>query len=50
VRLLFTDMASVAAQVRAGKLKALAVTGPKRLASAPDVPTMLKPACRTSTS
>ena len=42
VQLLFTDMAPVAAQVRAGKLKALAVTGPKRLASAPDVPTMLE--------
>jgi len=42
VQLLFTSMAPVEAQVKAGKLKALAVTGPKRLASAPDVPTMLE--------
>ena len=42
VQLLFTGMAPVEAQVKAGKLKALAVTGPKRLASAPDVPTMLE--------
>ena len=42
VQLLFTDLAPVEAQVKAGKLKALAVTGPKRLASAPDVPTMLE--------
>jgi tripartite-type tricarboxylate transporter receptor subunit TctC len=42
VQLLFTAMAPVEAQVKAGKLKALAVTGPKRLASAPDVPTMLE--------
>jgi tripartite-type tricarboxylate transporter receptor subunit TctC len=42
VQLLFTAMTPVEAQVKAGKLKALAVTGPKRLASAPDVPTMLE--------
>lgn len=40
VQLLFTGMAPVEAFIKAGKLRALAVTGPKRLASAPDVPTM----------
>lgn len=42
VHILFTGMAPVEPMIRAGKLKALAVTGPKRLASAPDVPTMLE--------
>jgi tripartite-type tricarboxylate transporter receptor subunit TctC len=42
VQLMFTAMPPVEAQVKAGKLKALAVTGPKHLASAPDVPTMLE--------
>jgi tripartite-type tricarboxylate transporter receptor subunit TctC len=40
--LLFTEMPLVEAQVKSGKLKALAVTGPKRLASALNVPTMIE--------
>ncbi|MFO1324004.1 MAG: tripartite tricarboxylate transporter substrate binding protein [Burkholderiales bacterium] len=40
VQLLFTGMAPVEQQIKAGKLRALAVTGPKRLAAWPDVPTM----------
>lgn len=40
VQLLFTGMGPVEQHVKSGKLKALAVTGPRRLASAPDVPTM----------
>jgi tripartite-type tricarboxylate transporter receptor subunit TctC len=40
VELLITGMAPVEAHVKAGKLKALAVTGRTRLASAPDIPTI----------
>lgn len=40
VQLLFTGLAPVEAQVKSGQLKAIAVTGPTRLAAAPDVPTM----------
>jgi tripartite-type tricarboxylate transporter receptor subunit TctC len=40
VQLLFTSMGPVEQHLKAGKLKAIAVTGPKRLASAPDVPTI----------
>ena len=42
VQLMFTAVPPVEAQVKAGKLKALAVTGPKHVASLPDVPTMLE--------
>ena len=42
VQLMFTDMAPVEAHVKGGKLKALAVTGPRRLPSALNVPTMLE--------
>ena len=34
------DLATVTAMVNAGRLKALAVTGPKRVTSLPDVPTV----------
>lgn len=40
VQMLFTGYSPVEAQVKGGQLRALAVTGPTRLASAPDVPTM----------
>ena len=40
VQLLFTSMGPVEQHLKAGKLKPIAVTGPKRLASAPDVPTI----------
>jgi len=40
VQLLFTSIGPVEAHVKAGKLKAIAVTGPKRLASLPDVQTV----------
>ena len=37
---MFDNLASASAQIKAGKLKALAVTTPQRAASLPDVPTM----------
>ncbi len=37
---MFDNLASATAQIKAGKLKALAVTTPQRAASLPDVPTM----------
>jgi len=40
VQLLFTSMGPVEAYIKAGKLKAIAVTGPTRLASIPDVQTI----------
>jgi tripartite-type tricarboxylate transporter receptor subunit TctC len=40
VTMLVAAYSSVAAQVRAGRLRALAVTGSKRMALAPDVPTL----------
>jgi tripartite-type tricarboxylate transporter receptor subunit TctC len=42
VQLMFTEWAPVEAQVKSGKLKALAVTGPKRIPSALNVPTMIE--------
>ncbi len=36
----FMGLTGAFGQVRAGKLRGLAVTGPKRLATAPDIPTM----------
>ena len=42
VPLMFGPAATVWANVQAGKLKALAVTQPKRAAIAPDVPTMIE--------
>jgi len=38
--MLFAAYSSVAAQVRAGRLRALALTSPKRMAIAPDLPTV----------
>ncbi len=38
----FSSLPPALAQVKAGKLRALAVTTPKRVASAPDVPTMME--------
>jgi tripartite-type tricarboxylate transporter receptor subunit TctC len=40
VQLMFNNLAPSVAQVKAGKLRALAVTSEKRSAAAPDVPTM----------
>lgn len=40
VKILFGSFASSLPHVKAGKLKALAVTGPKRSSEAPEVPTM----------
>jgi tripartite-type tricarboxylate transporter receptor subunit TctC len=37
---MFDNLASASAQIKAGKLKALAVTTPQRASSLPDVPTM----------
>lgn len=40
VQMMFDNMASAMPQIKAGKLKAFAVTTPKRSALAPDLPTM----------
>jgi tripartite-type tricarboxylate transporter receptor subunit TctC len=40
VQLLFTSIGPVEGHLKSGKLKAIAVTGPKRLAALPDVPTV----------
>jgi tripartite-type tricarboxylate transporter receptor subunit TctC len=40
VQLLFTSMGPVEAHLKSGKLKAIAVTGPRRLAALPDVQTV----------
>jgi tripartite-type tricarboxylate transporter receptor subunit TctC len=40
VQLMFNNLSPSVAQVKAGKLRALAVTAEKRSAAAPDVPTM----------
>ncbi len=40
VQMMFDNMASALRQIKAGKLKAFAVTTPKRSALAPDLPTM----------
>lgn len=40
VQLMFGNIAAATAHARSGKLRILAVTGPKRLASLPDTPTM----------
>ncbi|MFO1324003.1 MAG: tripartite tricarboxylate transporter substrate binding protein [Burkholderiales bacterium] len=40
VQLLFTSMGPVEGHLKSGKLKAIAVTGPARLAALPDVPTV----------
>ena len=40
VQMMFDNMASSAPQIKAGKLKAFAVTTPKRSALAPELPTM----------
>lgn len=42
VQLLFTGYSPVEAQIKSGQLRPLAVTGPVRLAAAPDVPTMIE--------
>jgi tripartite-type tricarboxylate transporter receptor subunit TctC len=42
VSMLFGTMADVVGHVRAGKLRALAVTSEKRIPSLPDVPTMIE--------
>ena len=42
VQLMFESTNSIAPHVRAGRVRALAVTGPRRSASLPDVPTMIE--------
>jgi tripartite-type tricarboxylate transporter receptor subunit TctC len=42
VQLMFDNIPSAISQIRAGKLKALATTGPKRSATLPDLPTMIE--------
>ena len=46
---MFDNMASALPQIKAGKLKAFAVTTPKRSALAPELPTMAEAGVRTST-
>jgi tripartite-type tricarboxylate transporter receptor subunit TctC len=41
---MFSNVASAIAQVRAGKLRAIATTGPKRTPVAPEVPTLAESA------
>ncbi len=40
--MMFTNVSSAAAHIATGRLRALAVTSPKRTATAPDVPTMIE--------
>ncbi|HEY2865144.1 MAG TPA: tripartite tricarboxylate transporter substrate binding protein [Casimicrobiaceae bacterium] len=40
VQLIFTHLATVATLIRAGQLRALAVTGPRRAAAFPEIPTV----------
>lgn len=40
VHLMFSSVVAILPQVQAGKLRAIAVTGPQRLAAMPDVPTV----------
>ncbi|MBY0439225.1 MAG: tripartite tricarboxylate transporter substrate binding protein, partial [Burkholderiales bacterium] len=42
VPMMFSTLPSVMPQVRAGRLRALAVTGAKRFPAAPDIPTMIE--------
>jgi tripartite-type tricarboxylate transporter receptor subunit TctC len=42
VSMIFSDLRTAMPQVTAGKLKALAVTGRKRLPTAPEIPTMVE--------
>ena len=46
VDFMFSNVASAIAQVRAGKLRAIATTGPRRTPVAPDVPTLDESALR----
>ena len=45
---MFASLSSAMPQVKAGKLKAFAVTGAQRSPSVPDLPTMSEAACRDS--
>jgi tripartite-type tricarboxylate transporter receptor subunit TctC len=46
IHLMFDNLASSLAQVRAGKVRALAVTTAKRSALAPELPTIAESGCR----
>ena len=48
--LMFTTVSSVMGHIKGGRLKALAVVSPKRLAQLPDVPTMVESGYPDSTS
>ena len=48
VELMFESTNSIAPHVKAGRVRALAVTGEKRAISLPEVPTLIEPASRAT--
>ena len=47
-QVMFPSLFSAYPQLQSGKIRALAVAGPKRLASLPNLPTLAEAACRAS--